>query len=211
MTAVADIVCVVDDDASIRTSLARVISSAGHTVRTFESAEEFLAGQGQRGSCCVVLDVRMGGIDGLDLQRILARAAPRIPIVFISGHATVPMGVTAMKDGAIDFLAKPFASGDLLDAVARAVAKHRRERAVAVRAAEIQQRLERLTARERQVFALVVTGLLNKQIAAELGIVEKTVKVHRARVMTKLEAGSLAALVRLADAAGVVVARAAEH
>jgi FixJ family two-component response regulator len=199
----AAVVCVVDDDPSVRTSLARLIGSAGYAVQTFGSADDFLARKPWLGPCCIVLDVRMPGATGLDLQRALAAAIHRIPIVFITGHGTVPMSVAAMKGGAVDFLTKPFAPRELLDAVERAVSQDRRDLDVETRIAEIQARIDRLTARERQVFALVVTGMLNKQIASELGIVEKTVKVHRGRVMAKLRATSFAELVRLADSAGV--------
>ena len=203
----AAVVCVVDDDVSVRTSLARLVASAGYLVQTFGSAADFLAREPSPGPCCVVLDVSMPGVTGLDLQRTLAGAVHRIPVVFITGHGTVPTSVAAMKAGAVDFLTKPCAGRELLEAIERAVARDRRDRDVETRAAEVRARIDTLTARERQVFALVVTGMLNKQIAAELGIVEKTVKVHRGRVMEKLRAGSFAELVRLGDRAGVAAAR----
>jgi RNA polymerase sigma factor (sigma-70 family) len=205
--AVAASVFVVDDDPSVRKSLMRVIESAGYTVAAFASAREFLEAAPEPGPCCLVLDVRMPGITGLDLQRTLAQAVHRIPVVFITGHGDVPMSVKAMRAGAIDFLTKPFAAKDLLDAIRRAVDKDMRDLGSEARARSIHARVETLTPRERQVFALVVTGMLNKQIAAQLGVVEKTVKVHRARVMDKMRAGSVAELVRLADAVGVIVTK----
>ena len=208
MTSAAAVVFVVDDDASVRKSLARLISEAGYTIQTFASAREFLARTPSGGPSCVVLDVRMPGITGLDLQQTLAGAAHKMPIIFITGHGDIGMSVTAMKAGAVDFLTKPFAGKDLLEAIRRAVTKDRRELGVEARSDEIQERVKLLTPRESQVFALVVTGMLNKQIASELGIGEKTVKVHRARVMEKMRAGSLAELVRLADGAGIIVTQA---
>ena len=207
MTSPAAVVFIVDDDASVRKSLSRVISTAGYRVQAYASPQEFLAREPEPGPSCLVLDVRMPGVTGLDLQQTLARAVHEIPIIFITGHGDIPMSVKAMKAGAVDFLTKPFAGKDLLDAIQRAVAKDTRDLGVEARDDEIRARVKRLTPRESQVFALVVTGMLNKQIASELGIGEKTVKVHRARVMEKMEAGSLAALVRLADAAGIVVTR----
>ena len=203
---VAASVFVVDDDPSVRKSLKRLIESAGYTVEVFASARDFLEAAPAPGPCCLVLDVRMPGITGLDLQKMLARAVHRIPVVFITGHGDVPMSVGAMKAGAIDFLTKPFAAKDLLDAIRRAVAKDTRDLGHEARTRSIHARVKTLTPRERQVFALVVTGMLNKQIAAQLGVVEKTVKVHRARVMDKMGAGSVAELVRLANEVGVIVA-----
>jgi RNA polymerase sigma factor (sigma-70 family) len=205
MTVPAAVVFVVDDDASVRKSLARLISDAGYTVQTFASAREFLARPASAGPSCVVLDVRMPGLTGLDLQQTLASAAHEIPIIFITGHGDISMSVKAMKDGAVDFLTKPFAGKDLLEAIQRAVAKDRQDIRAEARTDEIRERVNLLTPRESQVFALVVTGMLNKQIAAELGVGEKTVKVHRARVMEKMRAGSVAELVRLADGAGIIV------
>ena len=208
MTAPAGVVFVVDDDASVRKSLARLISDAGYTVQTFASATEFLARPPAAGPSCVVLDVRMPGLTGLDLQHTLASAAHEIPIIFITGHGDISMSVKAMKAGAVDFLTKPFAGKDLLEAIHRAVTKDRQDIRAEARTDEIRDRVNLLTPRESQVFALVVTGMLNKQIAAELGVGEKTVKVHRARVMEKMRAGSVAELVRLADAAGIIVTNA---
>ena len=200
-------VFVVDDDASVRRSLTRLIETAGYAVESFSSAREFLGREPARAPCCLVLDVRMPGMTGLDLQKTLAEAVHQIPVVFVTGHGDVAMGVTAMKAGAVDFLTKPFDRTDLLDAIRRAVDRDTRVLRTEAHAASIHARVTTLTPRERQVFALVVTGMLNKQIAADLGISERTVKVHRARVMDKMKAGSLAELVRLADDIGVIVAR----
>jgi FixJ family two-component response regulator len=205
MTASTPVVFVVDDDASVRKSLTRVVTSAGYAVEAFASARDFLAREPFVGPCCVVLDVRMPGLTGLDLQEALAGAGHRMPIVFITGHGDISMSVKAMKGGAVDFLTKPFDVENLLDAIQRAVTKDVKDLGEEGRTAEVLERVKQLTPRETEVFALVVTGMLNKQIAGELGIAEKTVKVHRARVMEKMRAGSLAELVRLADRAGVIV------
>jgi len=205
MSAVAPLVLVVDDDPSVRKSLTRLLASAGYAVEAFASAREFLARERHAGPCCLVLDVRMPGLTGLDLQDALAAAGRRMSIVFVTGHVDVPMSVKAMKGGAVDLLTKPVDAKDLLKAIQRAVAKDVQHLRDETRIAEIQERVKMLTAREIEVFALVVTGMLNKQIAFKLGISEKTVKVHRARVMEKMRAGSVAELVRLADRVGVIV------
>ena len=205
MTAVAPVVCIVDDDASVRKSLTRLVAAAGYTVSAFASAQEYLAREPAAGPTCLVLDVRMPGLTGLDLQKALAGAERRTAIVFITGHGDIAMSVTAMKAGAVDFLTKPFEGKALLDAIQRALAKDTRDLGAEARVAAIRERVTRLTPRETAVFALVVTGLLNKQIASKLGVGVKTVKVHRARVMEKMGAGSVAELVRLADAVGVIV------
>jgi len=207
MTLPAAVVFVVDDDTSVRKSLSRLIAEAGYRVQAFASPREFLAREPTTGPSCLVLDVRMPGITGLELQQTLAAAVHEIPIIFITGHGDIPMSVKAMKAGAVDFLPKPFAAKDLLDAIRRAVAKDTRDLGTEARDDEIQARVRLLTPRESQVFALVVTGMLNKQIAARLGVGEKTVKVHRARVMEKMQADSVAALVRLADAAGIIASK----
>ena len=205
MTAIAPMVFVVDDDASVRKSLTRVLAASGYAVEQFASAGDFLARERYARPCCLVLDVRMPGLSGLDLQTALAAAGRRLPIVFVTGHVDVPMTVQGMRNGAVDWLTKPFGAKELLNAVERAVAKDVQDRSDAARVAEVEERAKRLSPRELQVFALVVTGMLNKQIAGVLGVVEKTVKVHRARVMTKMQAGSVAELVRLADRLGVVL------
>jgi FixJ family two-component response regulator len=205
MTAAGPVIFVVDDDPSVRKSLTRVMTSAGYAVEAFASAREFLTREPFTGPGCLVLDVRMPGLSGLDLQEALAGQSHRIPIVFITGHGDISMSVKAMKGGAADFLTKPFDVEQLLGAVDRAVTKDLKTVNEEGRTAEILERVKQLTPRETEVFALVVTGMLNKQIAGELGIGEKTVKVHRARVMEKMQAGSVAELVRLADRAGVIV------
>jgi len=205
VTPAAPVVFVVDDDASVRRSLARLLASAGYSVEAFASAREFLEREPPAGPCCLLLDVRMPGLTGLDLQEALTGAGRRVPIIFVTGHADVPMSVKAMKGGAVDLLAKPVDDAELLGTIRRAVAKAEQDLGAQARVAEIDRRVKTLTPRETEVFALVVTGMLNKQIAFALGISEKTVKVHRARVMEKMRAGSLAELVRLADRAGVIV------
>jgi FixJ family two-component response regulator len=195
----------VDDDASVRIGLTRLLEAAGYTVEAFASAREFLAREPYAGPSCLVLDVRMPGTTGLDLQEALAAAGRRMAIVFVTGHVDVPMSVKAMKGGAVDLLTKPVDDRDLLAAIQRAVAKDVQDRGAEARVAEIQGRVKMLTPRETEVFALVVTGMLNKQIASQLGVGEKTVKVHRARVMEKMRARSVAELVRLADRLGVIV------
>jgi FixJ family two-component response regulator len=198
------LVGIVDDDPSVRKGLARLVKAAGYRVEVFASAREFLARPQQEDPSCLLLDVRMPGLTGPELQEALAIAGRRMSIVFVSGHGDVVGSVKAMKGGAIDFLTKPVDARELLGAIERAVAKALTAQREQAGATDVQGRLKTLTAREAQVFALVVTGMLNKQVAAELGIVEKTVKVHRARVMEKMRAGSLAELVRLADRAGIV-------
>jgi FixJ family two-component response regulator len=205
MTAVPPLVIVVDDDRSVRKSLTRLLASAGYTVEAFASAREFLARQPHPGPCCLVLDVRMPGLTGIQLQEMLAATGRRMSIVFVTGHADISTSVRAMKAGAVDLLTKPVDAQDLIAAIRRAVARDEHNRATETRLAEIRRRVSMLTTRETEVFALVVTGMLNKQIGAALGIGESTVKVHRARVMEKMRAGSVAELVRLADEAGVTV------
>ena len=205
MSARGATVLIVDDDPSVRKSLTRLLVTAGYRVHAFASAQEFLGRTPSTGPCCLVLDVQMPGLTGLDLQKALADAHHRTAIVFITGHGDVVTGVEAMKAGAVDFLTMPFAGKELLDAIERALAKDTRDLGAEARVDEILQRVKRLTPRETEVFALVVTGMLNKQIAAAIGVGEGTVKVHRARVMEKMHAASLAELVRLADAVGVIV------
>ena len=192
-------VFVVDDDPSVRRSVVRLLETAGFRVAGFASAEQFLEREHPEGPGCVVLDVRMAGMTGLELQRRLRMSGRPMAIVFITGHGDVPMSVAAMKGGAVDFLLKPFDDEALLGAIDRAIARDRlwlqgRQELDGLRA-----RYDRLTPRQQQVFALVATGLLNKQVAAQLGTSEKTIKVHRARVMATMQAGSLADLVRQAE------------
>jgi FixJ family two-component response regulator len=196
-------VFLVDDDASVRRALARLIKSAGHEVQTFASAREFLGTKacGEE-AACLVLDIRMPGLTGIDLQRELQTLNRNVPIVFITGHGDIPMSVQAMKAGAVDFLPKPVKDTVLLRAIEQALARAARDRAARNELEDIQRRVEKLTPREREVMILVVRGLLNKQIAFELGTVEKTIKVHRARVMEKMQVDSLAELVRLAEKVG---------
>jgi FixJ family two-component response regulator len=205
MAAASPLVLVVDDDPSVRKSLTRLLASADYMVEAFASAQEFLAREPYEGPCCLVLDLRMPGLTGIQLQEMLAATGRRMSIVFVTGHADVPTSVKAMKAGAVDLLTKPVDVKDLIAAIQRAVTRDERERTSETRLAEIRRRVGLLTAREAEVFARVVTGMLNKQIGAALGIGEKTVKVHRARVMEKMQAGSVAELVRLADEAGVTV------
>jgi len=203
----APTIFVVDDDPSVRKSLTRLVASAGYAVEAFASAGDFLTHEPFVRPCCVVLDVRMPGLTGLDLQEALGRPGHQVPIVFVTGYGDVPMSVTAMKRGAVDFLTKPLDGESLLQAIERAVTKDVKDLGEEGRSADARERVERLTPRETEVLARVVTGMLNKQIAGELGIAEKTVKVHRARVMGKMRAGSVAGLVRLAGLAGVSVPR----
>jgi FixJ family two-component response regulator len=202
MSAGDSIVYVVDDDLSSRQSLELLIRAAGFPVRAFSSAKEFLAFSHSELPSCLVLDVRMPGHTGLDLQRSLARAGVRIPIIFMTGHGDIPMSVQAMKAGAVEFLTKPFRDDDMLRAVALAIERDRIAHRERLEMAELSTRHSRLTPREREVMASVVTGLLNKQVAAELGASEKTIKAHRGRVMQKMEAQSLADLVRMSEKLG---------
>ncbi len=192
-------VSIVDDDASVRKALERLLRSEGYTVATFASALEFLDHARPAAPGCLVLDIHMPDLDGLMLQERLLEQGGTLPIVFITGHGTVPASVKAMKAGALDFLQKPFQDHELLDAVAAGIATSRRQTRKQTEMDHLQQRFSNLTPREQAVFSLVAVGLLNKQIAAELGIVEKTVKAHRAQVMTKMGATSLADLVRFAE------------
>ncbi|HEY6198121.1 MAG TPA: response regulator transcription factor [Candidatus Binatia bacterium] len=196
-------VFIVDDNPSVRKALTRLVRSAGHEVRAFASAKEFLAETHDDGVACLVLDIRMPGLSGIDLQRELSTAKKILPIVFITGHGDVPMSVRAMKNGAVDFFPKPVKDTDLLNAIEQALARCARERFQRDEMEDIQSRVDSLTPREREVLEHVVAGQLNKQVAYDLGTVEKTIKVHRARVMDKMGVDSLAELVRLAERAGI--------
>ena len=197
------VVYVVDDDPSVLKSLERLLRSACFDVETFSSALEFLNFQHPDAPGCLILDVKMPELDGLELQGRLADRDITFPVIFITGHGTVPMSVQAMKAGAVDFLQKPFLDRDLMDVVSRAIASDQRGRREQRELGKLRERLQTLTPREYEVLRLVVTGMLNKQIAFDLGTSEKTIKVHRARVMEKLNAESLADLVRFADKLGI--------
>ena len=201
----APIVFVVDDDASMRRSLGRLLRTAGLESKSFASAQAFLDEELPDRPACLLLDVKMPGLSGLELQEELRRCRPSLAIVFLTGHGDVPMTARAMKAGAVDFLQKPFGCSDLMDAIHRALDQGRRVREFELGRASLEKRLATLTTREREVFTLVVTGVPNKQVADRLGTVEKTIKVHRARVMEKMQAKSLADLVYIAERLGMVV------
>jgi FixJ family two-component response regulator len=197
------IVFVIDDDASMRRALTNLFESVGLRVEVFGSAPEMLQSKLPDVASCLVLDIRLPGLSGLDFQTELAKANIHIPIIFMTGHGDIPMTVRAMKSGAVDFLTKPFRDQDMLDAVVTAIERDRKRREAEKIVAELKALFETLTSRERQVLALVASGLMNKQIAAELGLAEITVKIHRGHIMKKMGARSMADLVRKAETLGI--------
>jgi FixJ family two-component response regulator len=203
------VIFVVDDDLSVREAIKSLIQSVGLRVQTFETAQEFLKSKRLDVDVtgCLVLDVRLPGLSGLDLQRELAAHDINLPIIFITGYGDIPMSVSAMKAGALEFLTKPFRDQDLLDAIQQALERDRTARRHRIEITELRERFDSLTSREREVMALVASGLLNKQIAGELGTSEITIKIHRSQVMKKMGAGSLAELVRMTEKLGIPTAR----
>lgn len=197
------VVFVVDDDLAMREALQDLLASVGMDVRLFASTQDFMQAQRPDAPGCLVLDVRLPGASGLSFQEELPRAGVDLPVIFITGHGDIPMTVRAMKAGAVEFLSKPFRDQELLDAIDAAVERHRAQRREKALVAELRQRFAALTQREREVMALVSAGRVNKQIAAELGISEATVKVHRGQIMRKMQVKSLAQLVRIADTLGL--------
>ena len=201
------IVFVVDDESAVGVSIKRLLHSVGLEARHFTSASEFLRAKRPDAPGCIVLDVRLPDLSGLDLQQELAKANVDLPVIFVTGHADIPMTVRAMKAGAVEFLTKPFREQELLEAVQRAISRHRQTRDQRASMKVLQSRYELLTPREREVFPLVASGLLNKQVAAELNASEKTIKVHRGQLMQKMEAHSLSDLIRMAEQLGVLSPR----
>ncbi len=205
MTEAQSIVFVIDDDAAVRKALDSLIRSVGYRVETFTSTEEFLRAKRPEVPSCLILDIRLKGISGLDFQSKLAQANTPIPIIFISGHADIPMSVRAMKAGAVEFLTKPWRDQDLLDAIHLGLERDAARRKQEAELTTLRERFEWLTPRERQVLPLVVSGLLNKQIAAKIGTSETTAKVHRSQLMRKMGADSLPDLVRMAEKLGIPI------
>ncbi|MGA2869851.1 MAG: response regulator transcription factor [Verrucomicrobiota bacterium] len=207
MTEIEPIIFIVDDDQLFRRSTERLLRAAGLNVQSFTSAGEFLKNPRPEGPACLVLDVRMPGLSGMDLQRELTQSGIQIPIIFITGHGDIPMSVRAMKAGAVEFLTKPFRSRVLLDAVRAAIERDRSAHKERSETADLRERYEQLTPREREVMLLVAAGLLNKQVADKLATVEGTIKFHRAHIMQKMRAESLADLIRMAQKVGAASQR----
>jgi FixJ family two-component response regulator len=207
MTEIEPIIFIVDDDQLFRRSTERLLRAAGLNVQSFTSAGEFLKNPRPEGPACLVLDVRMLGLSGMDLQRELTQSGIQIPIIFITGHGDIPMSVRAMKAGAVEFLTKPFRSRVLLDAVRAAIERDRSAHKERSETADLRERYEQLTPREREVMLLVAAGLLNKQVADKLATVEGTIKFHRAHIMQKMRAESLADLIRMAQKVGAASQR----
>jgi len=203
MAEAESIVFIIDDDPLYRASAERLVRSVGFSVQGFESARDFLSSRRPNVPSCLVLDVRLPGLSGLDLQRELAEAGVYIPIIFVTGHGDIPMSVQAMKAGAVEFLTKPFRDQDFLDGIRHAIARDRIARRQHARNVDLRQRYQSLSPREREVFKCVVSGILNKQIADVLGTTERTIKFHRGRIMQKMQGKSLADLVRMAEALGI--------
>jgi FixJ family two-component response regulator len=203
MAEAESIVFIIDDDPLYRASAERLVRSVGFSVQGFESARDFLSTRRPNVPSCLVLDVRLPGLSGLDLQRELAEAGVHIPIIFVTGHGDIPMSVQAMKAGAVEFLTKPFRDQDFLDGIRHAIARDRIARRQHARNVDLRQRYESLSPREREVLKCVVSGMLNKQIADVLGTTERTIKFHRGRIMQKMQGKSLADLVRMAEALGI--------
>jgi FixJ family two-component response regulator len=199
----APLICVLDDEPEVCSALDSLLRSAGYTVRTFNAPEGFLASADPEHAACLILDVRLGGADGLDVQQALLESQASIPVILITGHGDIPMTVRAMKAGAVDFLPKPFDEDQMLQAVAEAVRRDGERRAAAAESGGVRERYGALTPREREVMALVAAGLMNKQVAGRLGLSEITVKIHRGNLMRKMQAQSLADLVRMAESLGV--------
>jgi FixJ family two-component response regulator len=196
------IVFIIDDDPLYRRSSERLVRSVGFDVQSFETARDFMSSRRPNVPSCLILDVRLPGLSGLDLQRVLTEAGVHIPIVFVTGHGDIPMSVQAMKAGAVEFLTKPFRDQALLDAIRQAIGRDQAARRQHARNADLRRRYESLKPREREVFKCVVSGMLNKQIADELGATERTVKFHRGNIMRKMQVKSLAELVRMAEVLG---------